>query len=814
MKKLLLFPVIFIFAFILINFTYIDKAYALSCGGTTTVSSNGTGSSPQGADVNCATNVRARCTSTGGLPQPGVNYSGPWQDSLGLWHDTCAVQCKYPTWTCSSTICTGSNGCTYDSGVSCSSTYGYCHYSSSTPNSKICCPASTPTPTPKPATTCTAGTGTTNASCGGNQTACQCNGSSICATQGYYCSAGSCVKGWAGGSSCAISSCPVGSICNPGAGTTPVNGVCAATHYSCVSGSSQNQVAVNSNTWTWDCAGTNGGSTASCVEAPAPPQTFSISGLVYIDTNGNGKRDCVDGSTNMPSCPGSSLEQGYPNGLSIKATDGTNTYNTNTFNYNLYQNYSIDIPSGGGTYSVTIPTIPSGYTVSSTPYPQTVTVTGTNYGINIGLKPAPTFTISGDVFVDQNKDGLQNGGDVNYTGAITIGSTGRTVTYPAPAGNYLISNLPGGTYTVSYSWPARYFATNPKASLRPATFTVTVGDTTTGTPCSTNGALGALCDANGNITTLRFGISNSLPWIQAISGDITGSNISDPNGGGFSNPIPAGATCGTYTSLPGSVAGGGTTPGIVYSGAGAYDFGSGQASQDPYNWVVGGVSYPDVYQPKTAGVIATSYSYITSIAKQSGITPTDLTSYCGSGGLNSCTLPSNLPNGVYLANGGLTLTGPSYTFPANKNYVILVNGDLNINTEIHVPVGSTATFSSSNDIIVGATVGVSTPTSTTPNIEGYFSADKHFTIKGVNSCPTTDLRLNVAGSIVVNAALNSASSLATQANFVSGGFVNERDLCATDLQCPAFSVIERPDFIIYAPDFFKTTRRIWREVNP
>ncbi len=471
-------------------------------------------------------------------------------------------------------------------------------------------------------------------------------------------------------------------------------------------------------------------------------------------------------------------------------------------------------------------TAPSNYWTDTYAYPtvnvcQTGTTLCTPYGIsnglgvnNAGIHIVPMFTISGNVFVDQNKDGLQNGGDVNYTGAISVTSSGGTVSYPAPSGSYLVSNLPAGTYTISYSWPNRYASTNPKTNLRPATFTVTVGNASTGTPCTTNGALGAVCDANGNITTLRFGISNSLPWIQAISGDITGSSVSDPNGGGFSNPIPAGATCGTYTSLLGSVVGGGTTPGIVYSGAGSYDFGSGQASQNPYNWVVGGITYPDVYTPLTPGVIKTSYAYVSSIAKTSGITPTDISTYCGAGGLNSCQLPSNLPNGVYIANGDLTLSGPSYTFPSNKNFVVLVNGNLNLNTEIHVPVGSTATFTAANDITVAQTIGEATTTSTRANIEGYYSADKHFIINGVNSCPTTDLRLNVAGSIVVNAGLNSAASLATQANFVNGGFVNERDLCATDLQCPAFSIIERPDFIINAPDFFKTTRRVWREIAP
>jgi hypothetical protein len=53
-------------------------------------------------------------------------------------------------------------------------------------------------------------------------------------------------------------------------------------------------------------------------------------------------------------------------------------------------------------------------------------------------------------------------------------------------------------------------------------------------------------DNTNNIWDLNFGITNSIPWIQSTGGDITGNNISNPSGGGFSDPIPSGASCGTY----------------------------------------------------------------------------------------------------------------------------------------------------------------------------------------------------------------------------------------------------------------------------
>jgi hypothetical protein len=264
---------------------------------------------------------------------------------------------------------------------------------------------------------------------------------------------------------------------------------------------------------------------------------------------------------------------------------------------------------------------------------------------NAGIHIVPLFSVSGNVFVDQNKDALQNGADTNYSGGITItpNPAGVTVTYPS-AGNYVINNMPGGQYTISYpSLPTGYAMTYPKNGPPPS-FTVTVGNVSTGGACSVSGHNAASCDVNGNITALRYGITNSIPWIQSTGGDVTGNEVTDPSGGGITNTIPPGATCGTYMSLTGA----GGTPGVIYAGAGSYSFGSGQASQNPYNWVVGGLSYPDTYIPTTPGVIRTSYAYMRSLATQSGLTPVDISSYCGAGGITNCTLSTSIPNGLYI----------------------------------------------------------------------------------------------------------------------------------------------------------------------
>ena len=420
-----------------------------------------------------------------------------------------------------------------------------------------------------------------------------------------------------------------------------------------------------------------------------------------------------------------------------------------------------------------------------------------------GVHIVPIFSVSGNVFVDDNKDGIQNNGETNYTaGSITVTPNPSAGSISYNNGNFTITNVPGGNYTITYNGPpSGFILTRPK----PAVYSITVGNASTGGACAPS----ANCDANGNLTGLKFGISDSIPWIQCIGGDCTGTGVTNPGSGGFTDKVPQGPTCGSYASLPGS----GGSPGIIYSGSTNADFGKGQASAylngstPPYNWVVGSSAYPEPIN--VSFPLASSYAS----AKASLTTITALSnSQCGAGGINNCTLAANIASGAYTSNGNLTLTGGAYTFPGNtsspKNFIFLVNGDLNINTDIHVPVGDTAFFSATGNINVGANVGnvdiTQTCNATTHagcNIEGYFSTDKSFIVLGNNACPVSDLRLNVAGSIVVNA-VNAG-----------GIFDNRRDLCAGNLQCPAFSITERPDFVLYSPEFLKV-RRVWQEVAP
>lgn len=244
-----------------------------------------------------------------------------------------------------------------------------------------------------------------------------------------------------------------------------------------------------------------------------------------------------------------------------------------------------------------------------------------------------------------------------------------------------------------------------------------------------------------------------------------------------------------------------TTPGIIFIGDGTANFGSGQPSTT--GWLVGGTTYPEVFS-QTSITPATSYQYLLDKATQAKITVTDMSTLSTCTNLANCTLPANLANGVYKANGNVILNG--YTFPNSKDYVFLINGDLTIKGNIITPPGSVAIFSSSNDIIVDRTVGATSNTYPLPTaqIQAIFSANRNFTVDGINNCGSAaDKMLVTEGAIVTNAATETA-----------GTFKNFRDLCGSNATIPAFVIRQRLDFLLNAPTFIFKRNTIFREDTP
>ena len=242
------------------------------------------------------------------------------------------------------------------------------------------------------------------------------------------------------------------------------------------------------------------------------------------------------------------------------------------------------------------------------------------------------------------------------------------------------------------------------------------------------------------------------------------------------------------------------TPGILFSGAGTTDFGQGKPSTT--KWVVGGGTYPEEY-PTSARQSETSYTYLVNKITAANIAITDLTTVSGCSNLSNCTLPSDLQNGVYQANGDLTLN--AITFRPDKNFIFLINGNLTVLGNIVVPNGSTAFFSSSNDINIDKAVGTFTNLFPLPGgqLQGIYSADHDFNIQGINDCTVgPDKMLNFEGSIITNALGN------------GGTFRMKRDLCGDNPNYPTFTVRLRLDMLLNLPEVLMKRNTTFREDAP
>lgn len=508
---------------------------------------------------------------------------------------------------------------------------------------------------------------------------------------------------------------------------------------------------------------------------------YSISGKVFDDVNGDGSSAGGDPNYTDPTIT-----------ITVKDSAGNDKGVTN-----VGGEYSSDnLPAGP--YTVTFGGLPGDKSFtypSGPPYSLTVTVgascsvsspeascsNGDIRLLNVGV--ATTYSILGIIFNDVNGDKAKNAEETNYTGTISISISPASGSYSSPvgSGDYSFTNLPAGQYTITYGGlpPGREFTYPPASSIPPYSITVRVGAGDCSAP------LGKGSCFNGNISLLNVGVTNDFPWFQSIGADIRWDS-------GFNNVIPTDK----YASLPGT----GGMPGIIFSGATTF---TGPASQNPFNWKVGSPSNPEVFTD-THNIIPTSYGFLLKAAQSSGITPTTITSPLE----GKISAP-----GIYKVEGNLSIGTTAYTFgPGTGNYIILINGNLDINRKIRVNVGSTAIFSASGNITVNKFIGETTA-STACNItthggcsiEGLYSADKDFIADGLKDCSdpmSPDKRLNVAGTVIANAGRTGNT------------FINRRDLCDGNSSNPSVTFTERPDFMLSYPSFVKQTTRAWQEVAP
>ncbi len=352
------------------------------------------------------------------------------------------------------------------------------------------------------------------------------------------------------------------------------------------------------------------------------------------------------------------------------------------------------------------------------------------------------------------------GANVNITNSSTVNQNQTT---SAATGATSFTCLPSGNYQVTMQVPSGYVVTGRTVS--PAAGTNT-------------GSNGVSFTANQN-QTVTFCIAPIVPWFQTDKGDVRFLNLS--------NPVPPGK----YGSTDA------TFPGIYYSSNSNANLGFGAASVK--NWVINNeYSYNADTENRNGGV---SYDFYKQKTKQDGVTVTSLTP----GTFDQSQITAS---GVYEAAGDLTIN--AYTHVPGRRVVLLVDGNVTINSPITIPVNQGVfILAAKGNITVAKTVGTNTASSTTTNLDGYYSAQGSIVVDG-DTCTdgtTSDLRLNVGGALIAN-------SLKPFSTTGTGTVQNKRSLCGDGANYPSLFVATRPDFLTQLTDFYKTSYTKWQEVNP
>jgi hypothetical protein len=380
------------------------------------------------------------------------------------------------------------------------------------------------------------------------------------------------------------------------------------------------------------------------------------------------------------------------------------------------------------------------------------------------------YSISGNIYLDSNENGVKDSGESLYTAgnvSITIAdSFGDTKTITSSSGIYS-TNVAAGTYRITFSGLSEGSFTYPESTTFPPN---SFNNVVIGSGCNIPipPEKGADC-SSGNAVNLNAGITNmSKPWFQSVGADMRWDS-------GFTNPLPSSLTFASIAGLESQM------PGIIFSGETDPNFGERGGKANISNWQVGNGSYREVFTD-THNLVPTSYRFLMATINSSKKENTIKT-------ITNIDISNMSTSGIYKI-GSTTINTP-IIFGAG-NFIILVDGNLTINGNITVPSGSTAIFSATGNINIGSNV---------TRIEGLYSADGTVTVGGT-ACPNSDDQLNVAGTIVANAGRT------------GGTFVNERDLCASNISTPSIVFTERPDFMINYPSIARQSTRAWQEVSP
>ncbi|MGH7245784.1 MAG: hypothetical protein ACREGI_02515, partial [Candidatus Levyibacteriota bacterium] len=270
-----------------------------------------------------------------------------------------------------------------------------------------------------------------------------------------------------------------------------------------------------------------------------------VMGTVFIDLNGNGKKDAGE----QPFLEQALVQSAGPSNLNTYSSPYDGTYDLR------------GLSQGNYTFGVTV----NGWLSTTGNVVKTV---GPNTTIDFGI--IPLQDISGNVYNDVNKDGYYTAGvDSQFSlGEVVItDSNNKIVATPTITNGAWTTGriLPLGTYTVAYTAPLGYQMTYPK----PPSLIISVGLLNGVNSCNVNGAHEASCDASGNANNVDFFVNDETPWIQGYCADMRNDN-------GFVSAIPQAAACGcpdgavASCKSPLPVC---TSPGIIFSGNTTPDYG-------------------------------------------------------------------------------------------------------------------------------------------------------------------------------------------------------------------------------------------------
>ena len=261
------------------------------------------------------------------------------------------------------------------------------------------------------------------------------------------------------------------SVCEPVQPPGTVNGITTAGGITPVNGSTgtagtASNIATTPSRVANIILGSNGGSSVSGSAGNnfAEVVLSSITGTVFLDQNNNGIQNGADSGI-----AGVTIELLDNNGI-VAATTTTDATGNYSFTNLVPGNYSVREPSQppGTSNGITTPgAVPNGGTSGTATTPATVpSIIGTTTKITLPpntVSSGNNFaeipdgrTLSGQVFLDYNGNGILNGPDhgiggqtINLTGTDINGNPVSRSTTTANDGSYSFTGLPEGTYVVT-----------------------------------------------------------------------------------------------------------------------------------------------------------------------------------------------------------------------------------------------------------------------------------------------------------------------------------------------------------------------------